>query len=230
MSSMSEPREITGLPDPHVATHAVGTPANPRVTLKPFFSRMPVRYFDVSSSCMPSSPKLKTMSTICCEKVDMLSTMRIASFFSAASLASSGGRLTGNVTSGRVSGPCWPPRPCAASGDETTTRLAASATTLEHGQGMSGSFEEAWKETKCRVRRRLCRECAWWPCGIRDATLTPMRRPSLLVVTMLVLAACKKDPGPTEVPGAAKCDAKVAAVPSTAPGRLLVGYTPYGPN
>jgi hypothetical protein len=81
MSSMSEPSEITGLPDPHVATHAVGTPAMPRVTLNPFFSRIPVRYFDVSSSCMPSSPKLNTWSTICCVKVDMLSTIRTASFF-----------------------------------------------------------------------------------------------------------------------------------------------------
>ena len=40
---MSEPSEITGFPEPHVATHAVGMPAMPRVTLNPFFSRMPVR-------------------------------------------------------------------------------------------------------------------------------------------------------------------------------------------
>ena len=51
---------MTGLPEPHVAYHAVGMPAKPRVTLKPFFSRMPVRYSMVSSSCKPSSPKLNT--------------------------------------------------------------------------------------------------------------------------------------------------------------------------
>jgi hypothetical protein len=60
MSSMSEPRAITGLPLPHVAIHAVGMPANPRSILKPFFSRMPVKYFDVSNSWNPSSPKLNT--------------------------------------------------------------------------------------------------------------------------------------------------------------------------
>ena len=47
---MSEPSAITGLPDPQVATHAVGIPATPRSILKPFFSRMAVRYFDVSNS------------------------------------------------------------------------------------------------------------------------------------------------------------------------------------
>ena len=50
MSSMSEPSEITGLPDPQVASQAVGMPATPRSILKPSFSRMPVRYFDVSNS------------------------------------------------------------------------------------------------------------------------------------------------------------------------------------
>ena len=52
---MSEPMAITGLPDPHVANHAVGTPAYPRSTLKPFFSRTSVRYFEVSNSWNPSS-------------------------------------------------------------------------------------------------------------------------------------------------------------------------------
>src|SRR5271168_821919 len=66
MQSISEPSEITGLPDPHVATHAVGIPATPCSTLKPSFSRMPDRYFDVSNSCIPSSPKLKTLSTMTC--------------------------------------------------------------------------------------------------------------------------------------------------------------------
>ena len=59
---MSEPSEITGLPYPQVATQAVGMPATPRSILKPSFSRMPVRYFEVSNSWKPSSPKLKTLS------------------------------------------------------------------------------------------------------------------------------------------------------------------------
>ncbi len=63
---MSEPSEITGLPSPQVATQAVGIPATPRSTLKPSFSRMPVRYFEVSNSWKPSSPKLKTLSTMTC--------------------------------------------------------------------------------------------------------------------------------------------------------------------
>ncbi len=50
ISSISEPSEITGLPEPQVATHAVGIPATPRSILKPSFSRMPVRYFEVSNS------------------------------------------------------------------------------------------------------------------------------------------------------------------------------------
>ena len=53
-------------PDPHVATNAVGIPATPRSTLKPSFSRIAVRYFEVSNSCIPNSPKLKTLSTMTC--------------------------------------------------------------------------------------------------------------------------------------------------------------------
>ncbi len=59
---MSEPSEITGFApagERQTATQAVGMPAVPRVTVKPFFSRTPVRYFDVSSSWNPSSAKLK---------------------------------------------------------------------------------------------------------------------------------------------------------------------------
>ena len=37
MSSRSEPRAITGFPEPHVATHAVGMPATPSCTVKPFW-------------------------------------------------------------------------------------------------------------------------------------------------------------------------------------------------
>src|SRR5689334_12832994 len=50
------------------------------------------------------------------------------------------------------------------------------------------------------------------------------------LLVALSLSACAKDPDPTSVSGANDCDPAVAAVPSTAPGRLLVGYTPYGPN
>ncbi len=64
MQSTSDPSAITGLPEPNFATQAVGIPATPRSTVKPFCSRMPVRYFDVSNSWNPSSPKLKTMSVI----------------------------------------------------------------------------------------------------------------------------------------------------------------------
>ena len=53
---MSLPSEMTGLPDPHRATNAVGMPATPRSTLKPFSSSSPLRYFDVSTSWKPSSP------------------------------------------------------------------------------------------------------------------------------------------------------------------------------
>ena len=60
MPSMSEPREMTGLPEPHFATHAVGMPATPCCTVKPFCSRMPLKYFEVSTSCIPNSPNEKT--------------------------------------------------------------------------------------------------------------------------------------------------------------------------
>ena len=36
MSSISEPSEITGLPDPHDATHAVGIPAHAALDLEAF--------------------------------------------------------------------------------------------------------------------------------------------------------------------------------------------------
>jgi hypothetical protein len=51
-----------------------------------------------------------------------------------------------------------------------------------------------------------------------------------LLLVALTLSSCAKDPGPAEVSGANNCESMVVAVPSTAPGRLLVGYTPYGPN
>ena len=36
MSSISEPSEMTGFPEPQVATHAVGIPKIPSRTVKPF--------------------------------------------------------------------------------------------------------------------------------------------------------------------------------------------------
>src|SRR5205807_2566441 len=62
MSSMSDPSAITGFPVPHVAMNAVGMPARPRSILKPFLSRISLRYFDVSNSWNPGSAKLKTVS------------------------------------------------------------------------------------------------------------------------------------------------------------------------
>ena len=43
MPSISEPSAITGFPDPQEATNAVGIPATPSSTEKPFFFRMPIR-------------------------------------------------------------------------------------------------------------------------------------------------------------------------------------------
>ncbi len=43
MPSMSEPRAMTGLPLPQVAMKAVGMPAMPSWTVKPFFRRMSTR-------------------------------------------------------------------------------------------------------------------------------------------------------------------------------------------
>ena len=57
-----------------------------------------------------------------------------------------------------------------------------------------------------------------------------MIRRIAFALTAVGLSACAKDPGPTDAPVGDSCDSRVAAVPSTAAGRLLVGYTPYGPN
>ncbi len=62
-------------------------PDCPRVILKPNFSSCAVRYFEVSTSCMPSSPKLKTESTISCASFAISSTPLTASFFCSASFA-----------------------------------------------------------------------------------------------------------------------------------------------
>ena len=55
MQSTSVMKPMTGLPAPQLATHAVGMPATPRSTLKPFFSSRPVRNRAVSTSWNPSS-------------------------------------------------------------------------------------------------------------------------------------------------------------------------------
>ena len=65
-----------------------------------------------------------------------------------------------------------------------------------------------------------------WLRGVRHGDLPKV----VLFFGVLTLSSCAKDPGPTEVSRATSCEPTVAAVPSTAPGRLLVGYTPYGPN
>src|ERR1017187_1340558 len=87
MSSKSLPREITGLPDPQLATHAVGMPATPRRIWKPSFSRIPVRYLEVSTSWKPSSPKLNTLSTMTCACFFMASIWPARSAFMAASFS-----------------------------------------------------------------------------------------------------------------------------------------------
>src|SRR5688500_15321884 len=60
-------------------------PDCPRVTLKPNFSSWAVRYFEVSTSCMPSSPKLNTEWTSSCASLDISSTPLTASCLYAAS-------------------------------------------------------------------------------------------------------------------------------------------------
>ena len=106
MPSISEPSASTGLPDPQVATNAVGIPATPASTVNPFFSRMAIRYFVVSNSWKPSSPKLKSESTICCVNVAMEFTSATASFFNFSVRGSSfGGAGAGACGSARS--PCW---------------------------------------------------------------------------------------------------------------------------
>ena len=78
---------MTGLPEPHVATHAVGMSAKLRWILKPSFSKMPVRYLDVSNSWKPSSPKLKTLSTMTWACFFMASIWPARSAFMAASFS-----------------------------------------------------------------------------------------------------------------------------------------------
>src|SRR6185436_11987994 len=124
MSSMSEPMAITGLPEPQVANHAVGTPAYERSILKPFFSSSTVRYFDVSNSWKPSSAKLNTWSTICCVWTRIASTSAAASFFSSSTRGGPGG--VGAVGCGGA-----PPRPrCALTPTARTRTTPAAASTV----------------------------------------------------------------------------------------------------
>ena len=76
MQSTSVMNPMTGLPEPQLAIQAVGMPATPRSTLKPFFSSIAVTYRDVSTSWNPSSLKLKIWSTICWMSVCCASTSR----------------------------------------------------------------------------------------------------------------------------------------------------------
>src|SRR3954469_15817829 len=90
MQSISEPNAITGFPEPHLAVHAVGIPATPRSTVKPSCSSVSVRYFDVSNSWNPSSPKLKISSLIIWLRVFSASTLPIRSAFIPSTFAASG--------------------------------------------------------------------------------------------------------------------------------------------
>ena len=87
---MSEPKAITGWPDPHRATHAVGMPATPSCTVKPFSRSSRPRYFCVSTSWKPISPKLNTMSFICWPRSNIAGdeTSESSSAFSFATLGS----------------------------------------------------------------------------------------------------------------------------------------------
>ena len=89
---MSLPSAIFG-PGPldQVAVKAVGMPAAPRTTVKPFFSRMPVRYSLVLCSWKPGSAKLNTMSTISCASLVCASTSSAATFFWAGVASASAG-------------------------------------------------------------------------------------------------------------------------------------------
>ena len=90
---------------PHVATHAVGMPDWPRSTVKPFFSRMPVRYFEVSTSWKPSSPKLNTESTISCASLARPSTCSVTPRLSAIRVALSA-PPGGGAAAGLAAGAC----------------------------------------------------------------------------------------------------------------------------
>src|SRR5260221_12147689 len=90
MQSRALPRAMTGLPLPQRAIQAVGMPAMPFSTLNPFLARMVVIYLDVSTSWKPSSPKLKTMSTISWTFFSLAATERRDCFLSPSLKAESG--------------------------------------------------------------------------------------------------------------------------------------------
>ena len=108
---MSEPTAITGFPDPHVATHAVGMPAYPSSTVKPSRRSSATRYFEVSTSWNPSSPYEKIWSLISCVSFARPSMSATRARFAASALA------FGRAEAGRA---------CAAS-SEGTRSAAASA-------------------------------------------------------------------------------------------------------
>src|SRR5258707_290972 len=83
---------------------------------------MAVRYFDVSNSWKPSSPKLNTWSTICCVVTFIVSMSAATSFFSSSTRGGPGGV-------GVPCGPGAPPRPRCA---EVPTARAKLRTTVKH--------------------------------------------------------------------------------------------------
>ena len=105
---------MTGLPVPHVAIQAVGMPARLRSILKPFFSRMPVRYFVVSNSWKPGSAKLKTMSFMRCRSSFWPSTSRTTSRLFCSSFGFGG-------AAGRAA--CAGAAGCCAASDAVATRM-----------------------------------------------------------------------------------------------------------
>ena len=59
---------MTGLPEPHVATHAVGMPAIVALDREAVLLEDAGQVLRRLDSWKPSSPKLNTWSTICCVK------------------------------------------------------------------------------------------------------------------------------------------------------------------
>src|SRR4051812_18012307 len=119
MQSTSEPSAMTGLPDPQRAVHAVGIPATPRSILKPFCSRMPVRYFVVSYSWKPSSAKLNTVSFI----FWMFSPIASTSMPTFCLYCVSCGLAVGADAAGGVCGACAPSEMVAMTAADTVTNF-----------------------------------------------------------------------------------------------------------
>src|SRR6266508_3742708 len=129
MQSMSEPSAITGLPDPQLAMNAVGMPAMPSCTVKPFFFKMSVRYFDVSNSWNPSSAKLNTWSFMRARSSRMLSTSRPTSRLYCPSFGFAGGAAGFAADCGGDAGVC-------GAGEALRETVTTTANTIVNGRNV----------------------------------------------------------------------------------------------